>query len=160
MSLPVEKAGWEMKRTTIAFRLALVATACLLFTGTRTHADNIFVSSSGNSTIEKFDSNGNGVLFVDSSLGLSTPTGLAFDRNDTLYAAYSHSDTIEKFDSSGNGTVFAHAGLTNAVLDQPLGLAFDSSGNLFVANFGSNGHPGLWRSSLRTASGRFSTTHT
>jgi DNA-binding beta-propeller fold protein YncE len=45
-------------------------------------------------------------------------------------------DTIEKFNSSGVGSTFA-AYSTNGVgqyLQAPIGLAFDSSGNLYVAN--------------------------
>ena len=43
------------------------------------------------------------------------------------------SNTIEKFTAGGVGSVFANAGLS-----QPYGLAFDSAGNLYVANAGNN----------------------
>jgi DNA-binding beta-propeller fold protein YncE len=49
-----------------------------------------------------------------------------------LHEKYYGYGTIEKFDSSGNGSVLA-SGLYN-----PMGLAFDSSGNLYAANFGSS----------------------
>ena len=45
----------------------------------------------------------------------------------------SGNNTIEKFTPGGTGTVFASTGLNN-----PQGLALDSSGNLLVANAGSN----------------------
>jgi glucose/arabinose dehydrogenase len=47
-----------------------------------------------------------------------------------LFAANFNNNTVEEFDSSGVGTVFAKA-------ESPPALAFDSSGNLYVANLGS-----------------------
>jgi DNA-binding beta-propeller fold protein YncE len=50
--------------------------------------------------------------------------------NVVLYvAAYHDNGTIYKFDLSGNKSIFASG------LGQPLDLAFDSSNNLYVANF-------------------------
>ncbi len=52
---------------------------------------------------------------------------------DTLYVTMSN-DTIVKFDTSGNSLgVFANTGLND-----PRGLAFDASGNLYVANYIAN----------------------
>ncbi len=89
--------------------------------------------------IEEFNKNGVGTLFA--SLGLNYPTGLAFDKNGNLYVANAYwgtgnpvqpgQNTIEKFDTNGVGTVFANSGL-----DNPQGMAFDSAGNLYVANLG------------------------
>ena len=45
------------------------------------------------------------------------------------YVANYGNNTIEEFNSSGTGAIFANTGL-----DEPIGLAFDSSGNLYVAN--------------------------
>jgi WD40 repeat protein len=50
---------------------------------------------------------------------------------DDIYVAVHGSNTIMKFDSSGNASVFADA---SSGLNMPEGLAFDSSGNLYVAN--------------------------
>jgi DNA-binding beta-propeller fold protein YncE len=49
--------------------------------------------------------------------------------------ANNSNNTIEKYTTGGVGSVFATG--TNG-LNGPTGLAFDSSGNLFVANFNSN----------------------
>ena len=51
---------------------------------------------------------------------------------DDIYVSLYSSGTILKFDSNGNQTVFASG------LNRPYGLAFDSSGNLYVANGGDN----------------------
>jgi len=40
---------------------------------------------------------------------------------------------IEEFTSGGVGSVFANAGLNS-----PIGLAFDSTGNLYAANYAAN----------------------
>jgi DNA-binding beta-propeller fold protein YncE len=47
---------------------------------------------------------------------------------DTIYVASYH-DTIQQFTPTGVGSVFADTGLSG-----PAGLAFDSAGNLYVAN--------------------------
>jgi hypothetical protein len=56
---------------------------------------------------------------------LCAPIGVTSDAN--------YDPSGSGFDSSGQGTAFASSGL-----DNPYGLAFDSSGNLYAANFGNN----------------------
>jgi sugar lactone lactonase YvrE len=96
------------------------------------------VSTTG--TIDKFDSSGNKSVFFT---GLNNPEGLTFDSSGNLWASnyfsaydgehnYYTNGNIVKFDSSGNGAIFASG------LDGLIGLAFDSSSNLYVANY-SNG---------------------
>ena len=53
-------------------------------------------------------------------------------RADILYVSNFGNSTVEKFNSGGVGSVFAHT------LLGPLGLAFDSAGNLYVAESGAN----------------------
>jgi sugar lactone lactonase YvrE len=103
----------------------------LLAAPATSRADNIFVSNSGNNTIEEFNSSGVGTVFASS--GLDDPQGLAFDSRGNLYVANQGNNTIEKFNTNGVGSVFASSGLNG-----PTGLAFDSSGNLYVANSGGN----------------------
>jgi subtilisin-like proprotein convertase family protein len=93
----------------------------------------VYVSNTGNSTIEKFDTNGTSSLFSNS--GLSTPYGLAFDGSGNLYTANYADSTIEKFDANGVGTVFADS---SDGMAGPFGLAFDRAGNLYVANVGNS----------------------
>jgi sugar lactone lactonase YvrE len=52
---------------------------------------------------------------------------------DTVYLSTYNLNTIDEFNSSGSGSDFATAG---SGLNYPVGLAFDSSGNLYVANSG------------------------
>ena len=54
-------------------------------------------------------------------------------RADILYVTNNGGSTIEKFTSGGVGSVFASSGLNG-----PSGLAFDSAGNLYAANYGDN----------------------
>jgi secreted PhoX family phosphatase len=73
---------------------------------------------------------------------LNNPIGLAFDSSGNLYVANQNINTIEKFSPSGVGTVFASNGSDPGNpanpdgLHNPAGIAFDSSGDLFVANYG------------------------
>lgn len=66
-------------------------------------------------------------------------TTLPLPAADLLYATMSLG-TVVTFDvSSGNATTIANSKtLFASGLNQPRGLAFDSSGNLFVANYGNN----------------------
>lgn len=93
------------------------------------------VNFGGDSTIYKFAPNGTRIVFADPNAFApgEYPVGLAFDRNGgNLYVSIETfsdpgNDSIVYFDSNGVRHGFA-TGLTF-----PRGLAFDSSGNLFVA---------------------------
>ena len=84
---------------------------------------NLFVSLEGNSTIEKYDSQGNGSLFAT----VATTSAMTFG-NGSLYVA-TGGNAIFKLDQYGNLSLFTTSGL-----DGPVGLAFDSNGNLYCAN--------------------------
>ena len=80
-------------------------------------------------TIQATDGNGN----IDTKIFTDTvaPPGVP----GTLLATYSNANIIEKFDmATGNDLgVFANTGL-----NEPVGMTFDSAGNLYVANFAGN----------------------
>jgi sugar lactone lactonase YvrE len=105
-------------------------------------AGNVYVLTAGGrypSTILKF------VPGVSRSVFGTVPGvgfGLAFDGAGNLYAADSGSDTaaptIYKFAPDGTRTVFV--GPSAFTDDFPVGLVFDSSGNLFVSTEGNPGN--------------------
>lgn len=97
------------------------------------HAGNVYVACAGSSTIQKFTPSGVGSVFVS---GLSSPLlgGLACDSAGNLYAeCQQNQPIIEKFTPNGVGSVFVSNGYA-----EPSGLVFDSSGNLWAANYGDN----------------------
>jgi sugar lactone lactonase YvrE len=93
--------------------------------------EEVFVSYN-NGTIRKFDAGGTATNFAT---GLSTPTpkGLAINAG-SLYVANSGANAILKYPTTGGaGTAFSSAGLSG-----PYGLAFDSAGDLYAANYSSS----------------------
>jgi len=90
------------------------------------------------STIFKFTPNG-----AESTFG-SLPGqgfGLAFDAAGNLFAADAENQTIFKFTPAGAQSVFVGSAAFTSVQD-PVGLAFDRSGNLLVTTEGNEGGPG------------------
>lgn len=113
------------------FAFSLTTAALLLASGGPALADTFFVTNLGVNTITQYDENGFGTNFTNSSV--IGPNGIAIDVNGNVYVT-TNANTIEVFSPSGIDLgVFASTGLNLA-----LGLAFDSSGNLYAANFGSN----------------------
>ena len=89
---------------------------------------NLYTANNNNSTIGRFTPGGVGSVFADGSSGLNFPVGLAIDAFNNVYAGTALDNKILKFTSGGAVSVFATG------LHGPYGLAFDSSGNLFVEN--------------------------
>jgi sugar lactone lactonase YvrE len=87
------------------------------------NSGNLYVAEEGNSSIVKYNSQGNATPFAG---GLAAYAMTYY--NNYLYVATA-SDAIYKVDSLGNATLFA-----NTDLNIPEGMAFDPNGNLFVAN--------------------------
>jgi hypothetical protein len=115
------------------------------------NSGDLFVANNNNNTIAEFNSAGVGRTFATVPGG---PYGVAFSAGDLYVINYAGS--IEKFNSSGVGTAFASTGY-----NYPAGLAFDSSGNLYVSNLGNgtieefnaNGVGTVFASGLGYASG-------
>jgi DNA-binding beta-propeller fold protein YncE len=89
------------------------------------------------SNIYKFAPDGTRMLF--GSVGTADGFGLALDSAGNLYAAVRDEQTIYKFTTNGTRSVFAGP---SAFADGtgPAGLAFDSTGNLFVTTEGDPGN--------------------
>jgi uncharacterized protein (TIGR03437 family) len=116
--------------------------------------DGIITLVAGNG-IESFA--GDGGLAIDASLDFRFPTegpfgifsGIAVDSAGNIYVADTDNDRVRKI-SGGIITTFAGGGVsgvlnlgdggaaTKALLSVPAGLAFDSTGNLYIADFGNN----------------------
>src|ERR1700680_2695764 len=78
---------------------------------------------------------------------LNYPTGIAVDKSGTLYIADGLNNRVRKVSGgiittvAGNGTAgFTgdNASATSAELNNPTGVAVDSSGNLYIADSGNN----------------------
>ena len=126
-------------------------------------SDNVFIADTLNDVIRRVDATtgiittvaGTGSPGYTGDGGLATaaelrdPHGLTFDSSDNLYIADSQNDVIRRVDATtgiittiaGTGTA-GYSGdggaATAARLYLPHGLAFDSSGNLYIADRNNN----------------------
>lgn len=100
-------------------------------------AGNLYAASHNNNTIQKFDSAGNFVSdFVPVTGGLSAPRGLAIKAG-VLYVANYITSVVKTFDLTTGNALADFATSADGLLN-PVGIAFDSAGNLFVANAGNS----------------------
>jgi len=92
---------------------------------------NLFVANDGDNTIEKFTPNGVGTVFASSVFSgpFFVPASLAFDAKGNLFVG-DVVETIVQFTPSGMESPFT------TVPAEVEGLAFDSAGDLLVANGG------------------------
>ena len=120
---------------------------------------NLYVADTGNDTIRKVTPSGVVTTFagtagnigsadgVGSAAQFNSPGGVAIDSSGNIFVADSGSQTIRKI--TPDGTVSTFAGTPGVVgsadgsgsaaqFNGPVSLAFDSSGNIFVADAGNN----------------------
>jgi DNA-binding beta-propeller fold protein YncE len=123
-------------------------------------AGNLYVSDSANNRVRRIDAR-TGVITTVAGNGrhgytgdggpatkarLSDPYGLAFDAQGNLYVAEPDEGVVRRINTRGVITTFAGTGrlgfsgdggpAVKAKLNQPDGLAFDSAGNLYIADNG------------------------
>ncbi|MBL7998726.1 MAG: SMP-30/gluconolactonase/LRE family protein, partial [Candidatus Kapabacteria bacterium] len=115
----------------------------------------LYVADTDNHRIRKIDKDGNVTTFAGSQAGFSDgkgnnakfnkPTGLAVDKNGWVYVADQLNHRIRKI--SPDGDVTTYAGSTRGLKDGygseaqfsfPSGIAVDSNGMVFVADYGNH----------------------
>jgi tetratricopeptide (TPR) repeat protein/streptogramin lyase len=110
---------------------------------------NVYVTQIGvNEKVQKFDSSGNFITEWGSAGHgdgqFSAVAGIAVDSSGNVYVVDSsgfkgNGNRIEKFDSSGNFiTKWGTTGHGDGQFKSPLGIAVDSSGNVYVADRGNH----------------------
>src|SRR5579872_1394993 len=109
---------------------------------------NLFIADTGNGVIRKVDTTGTitsvPVTNVPANSGLCIPEAVAQGPAGVLYVADTCRNEVLKLDSGGNLTIVAgnntsgYSGdggpATGASLSNPIGIAFDAAGNLFIAD--------------------------
>jgi hypothetical protein len=107
----------------------------------------LYVMDSTNN-IYKVDVNGNITTFI---IDLNPHyIGMVFDNNNNIYYS-SDNNIIYKIDINGNTTAFIDG---TGVLSYPIGLTFDNSGNLLIAN-GDNQYVSKYNSNGNIINGQF-----
>jgi sugar lactone lactonase YvrE len=114
-------------------------------------AGNVYVADYGNNRIRKITSAGVVTTFAGTSSGsadgtgtnasFSVPAGITVDSSGNIYVGDGGNHRIRRITPAGVVTTFAGSSQgsangtgTNATFNVPRGLAFDSSGNLYVAD--------------------------
>lgn len=128
-----------MKRTIFLYLLLSAALAASLVPGSaRAAAGDLYVASASEGAVFRFAPDGTKSTFAS---GLNTPVALAFDRQGNLFVADPAScvsgdglgcgqpSIIFRFTPSGEKSTFA-----SVASNQLLGMALDSSANLFVSD--------------------------
>lgn len=140
------------------------ATSAALFSPYRAvadHAGNVYIADFYNNRIRKVDASGtittvagtgvqgyNGDSIPATTAQLSNPAAIAVDGAGNLYIVDTWNHRIRKVDTSGTIKTIAGTGVggvlgdggaaTSAQVNEPEGIALDSSGNIYIADYGNS----------------------
>lgn len=99
-------------------------------------------------TIDTYAGGGSGDGILATEASLDRPSGIAYDQLGDLYIADTYAHRIRRVGSTGIITTVAGNGVpgftgdlgpaTSASLNTPTGIAFDSSGNLYISDTGNH----------------------
>jgi sugar lactone lactonase YvrE len=113
--------------------------------------DNLYISDTGNHLIRKITPSGlvstlagtaGTAGFLDgtgTSAQFNTPYGLTLDVSGNVYVADYANHSIRKITPAGVVSIYFNMDSYSRTLENPLAVAFDSAGNLFVSQASSNG---------------------
>jgi len=100
---------------------------------------NVYIGDWGNSRVQKFDSNGSYIT----KWSIDGPMGIAVDSSDNVYV--SNLNYIQKFTSDGsfvtrwgNSNDINDIGKGDGELNQPIHIAVDNRGNVYVVDYGNS----------------------
>jgi kumamolisin len=108
----------------------------------------LYMSDEGNNAIRKIDtSTGQVSTLSTGSPALSDPKGIGVDSSGNIFVADTGNNVIRKITQAGAVSTFAGsssftagfadgAGTTQALFNQPIGLAVDGSNNVYITDFG------------------------
>jgi sugar lactone lactonase YvrE len=106
-------------------------------------AGDLFVADTQNTRIRTVDTNG--IITTYGGGYVPFPLGLALDASNNLYVASIIYNEVFKMGANGRLTAVAGGGFggdgsaaTNASLSYPWAVAFDCTGNLYIADYGNN----------------------
>jgi len=93
---------------------------------------NMFVTTNG--TVVEYVPPYTGSPIVTITSELTSPLGLAFDKNGNLFVSDSSTNVVNEYAAPYTGTPIAQVSLPSGAT--PFGIALDSSGNLYVSEYG------------------------
>ena len=104
---------------------------------------NLYIADALNGRLRRVDSQG---IITTVATGLNWPEGIAVDSSGNVYIAEKNGHRIRRVDAMGTITTIAGTGArgfsgdgglaTGAMLDSPWDVAVDTSGNLYIADYG------------------------